>query len=46
MRVTRGRAATVALATSTALLIVFGSLEFMFLGLVQAVAVCTLIGRN
>ena len=46
MRVMPSRAATVALATSTALLIVFGSLEFMFLGLVQAVAVCILIDRN
>ena len=46
MRVTRGRAAIVALTTSSALLIIFGSLEFEFLGLVQAVAVCTLIGRN
>ena len=40
------KAAIAALATSSALLIIFGSLEFTFLGLVQAVAVCTLIEGN
>ena len=45
MRVKPGRAALVALATSTALLIVFGSFQFAFLGRVQAVAVCILIER-
>lgn len=39
------RAALVAIATSSALLIVFGSLQFAFLGLVQAVAVCILFER-
>lgn len=45
MRVKPGSAALVAIATSSALLIVFGSLQFAFLGLVQAVAVCILIER-
>lgn len=39
------KAALAALATCAALLIVFGSLQFAFLGLVQAVAVCILIER-
>lgn len=39
------RAALVAIATSSGLLIVFGSLQFAFLGLVQAVAVCALYER-
>lgn len=39
------RAALVAIAISSALIIVFGSLQFAFLGLVQAVAVCVLIER-
>lgn len=41
-----GRAALVAIATSSALLIVFGSLQFAFLGLVQVIAVCILFERN
>lgn len=45
MRVKSSRAALVAIATSSALLIVFGSLQFAFLGVVQAVAVCILIVR-
>lgn len=45
MRVKPARAALVAIATSSALLIVFGSLQFAFLGLMQAIAVCTLIER-
>lgn len=45
MRVKPGRAALVAIATSSALLIVFGSLQFAFLGLVQVIAVCMLLER-
>lgn len=45
MMVNPSRAALVAIATSSALLIVFGSLQFSFLGLVQAIAVCILLGR-
>lgn len=46
MSVNTSRAALVAIATSSALLIVFGSLQFAFLGLVQAIAVCILLERN
>lgn len=45
MRVKPGRAALVAIATSSALLIVFGSLQFAFLGSVQVIAVCILLER-
>lgn len=46
MSVNTSRAALVAIATSSALLIVFGSLQFAFLGLVQAIAVCILFEKG
>ena len=46
MKSTPRRVAIDALATSAALLIIFGDWAFTALGLVQAVAVCTLIEGN
>lgn len=45
MKSTLRTLAIAALATGAALLIIFGDAAFTFIGLVQAVAVCTLIER-
>ena len=39
------KTAIAALATCSALLVIFGTLQFAFLGLVQAIAICILIER-
>lgn len=46
MKSTPRTLALAALATSASMVIIFGNLPFTFLGVVQAVAVCTLIERN